>query len=319
MTFLKKFLKHWYVLIGFLVFLYIIFYQIDISKTIKILSSANLYLIFLAILINLATTFILAKRWNYLKSVQNIKYKFKDSFLLYNIGFFFSTVTPGHLGDLIKVVYLKKDGYSVGKSLVSIILDRFADISFLLLIGYIGMCFFAKFFLKYIIILTILISLIILLLFLFNKKEFPKIVVKRILKFIIPDRYQESWRLNYQDFINDIKTYRFKNYLILYSVTLAIWIINYTSVFLLAKSVGITNIPFLYLAMSITIATLATLIPISILGLGTRDAILLFLFSLFNIGPEKTISFSALYLLLLLVAALVGFICWLKKPLKFKV
>lgn len=317
MDFLKKILKRWYILIGLLVFFYIIFYQIEPKKVFRALAGANPYLVLGAIIVSLSMSFIQPARWNYLKRNQEIKYQYKDSFLIYNSSFFFSAITPGHLGDLIKVAYLKKDGYSVGKSLVSVVLDRFADVSFLFLIGYLSMFFFAKFFIKYIITLSFLILFVLFLLYLFNRKELPKIIVKKILKFIIPTKYQKSWHLSYQDFISGLKTYSFENYLYLSLITIANWLLYYLAFFLMAKSINI-DVPFVFLSMSITIATLATLIPISIAGLGTREAVLLLLLSLFNVSPEKIIGLSVLYLLLLLITVTLGFIAWLKKPLKIK-
>lgn len=317
MNFLKKILKQWYILIGILVFLYIIFCQIDLAKLFRVLAGANIYLIVSAVAISLIMSFIQPARWNYLKRSQGINYRFKDSFLIYNSSFFFSAITPGHLGDLIKAAYLKKDGYSIGKSLVSVILDRLADVFFLFLVGYLSMFFFARFFVKYIILISCLILIAAAIIYFFNRKELPKIIVKKILKFIIPAKYQKSWHLSYQDFINGFKAYSLKVYLNLFSITVANWLLYYLSFFLMAKSIGV-NVPFIFLSMSITIATLATLIPISIAGLGTRDAVLLLLLSLFKVSPEKIIGLSVLYLVLLLATITIGFAAWLKKPLKFK-
>lgn len=313
----KKF-KKWHILIGIAIFVYIIIYKIDLLEVFEILKQTNLLFVGLAMFFAFIMILAHVYRWNYLKKIQNINYQFKDSFLIYNAGFFFSTITPGHIGDLIRVFYLKKDGYSVGKSFVSIFLDRLADVSFLLIVGYLSMYFFARFFWQYIIVITVIILIGLLVFFLFQRKKFLKILSKKILYFLIPQKYKKSWHLNYQDFIDDIKIYKLKNYFVLYSITIFNWFIYYSSMFLLAKSIGLDNIPFIFLAMSVTIAALATLIPISILGLGTRDATLLLLFSFFNISPEKTIAFSTLYLLIILMAALLGLICWLKKPLKLK-
>src|SRR3989344_3783842 len=318
MKFLGKIFSRWYIIIGFLIFFYIVFYKIDVSKVLETLSKTNPYLVGLVILLVFSMSLVQPARWNYLKKVQNINYRLKDSFLIYNAGFFFSAITPGHLGDLIKIFYLKKDGHSVGKSLVSVLLDRASDILFLLLVGYVSMYFFAQFFLKYIITITIVGLSVLLFIFIFQRKKFLKIAFQKIILSIIPVKYQKSWHLNYHDFVISIAIYKFKNYFILSLVTIFNWFIYYLSVFLLAKSIGLDNIPFIFLAMSITLATLATLIPISIFGLGTRDASLLFFFSFFGVSPEQTISFSTLYLLMLLITASIGFICWLKKPLRFR-
>ena len=60
-----------------------------------------------------------------------IKYSLKDSFLMYCSGLYLGVVTPGRMGEIAKALYLKKDGYSMGKSLVGAVLDRLADFIFL--------------------------------------------------------------------------------------------------------------------------------------------------------------------------------------------
>lgn len=317
MKIIKKF-KKWHILIGLAIFAYIVIYKINLSKVIKILSQANFLLVGLAILLSFTMILIQTYRWNYIKKVQNIKYQLKDSFLIYATGQLFSKSTPGQVGDLIKVFYLKKDGYSTGKSLVSVILDRLADVSFLLIIGYLSMYFFGRFFLNYFIGLTIAIIIGSIFFLIFKRKKLYHLIFNKIVKFLIPVKYQKSWHLNYQDFVNNLKIYKLKNYLIIYFITIISWLVYYFTMFLLAKSIGLNEIPFIFIAMSITLATLSTLIPISVFGLGTRDGVLLLLFSFFNVSPEKTIGFSTLYLVLLIVGALIGLICWLKKPLKLR-
>ncbi|OGY48522.1 MAG: hypothetical protein A3B89_00365 [Candidatus Buchananbacteria bacterium RIFCSPHIGHO2_02_FULL_40_13] len=312
---IKNIKKKWYHFIGLLIFLYIIFYKIDFFKIKTIILGANFIFILTAIILTFIMLLIQVWRWNYLKKIQNIHYSFKDSFLIYGAGIYFGTITPGKLGDLIKILYLKSGGHSTGKSSVSVIADRLADLIFLLAIGYLSMLFFAKFFMAEIIIITIIILLIIITGLLLKNELFKKSINKVFLWFI-PTKYKTSLTLNFQDLIADFKIYRFKNYLILFTLTALAWFFYYLQMLFLAKSLDLGDITFTYLAMSVTIAAIVTLIPISIYGLGTRDAALLFLFSLININSEKTITFSLLILFMSLLYGLIGFICWLKKPLK---
>ncbi|MDO8669164.1 MAG: lysylphosphatidylglycerol synthase transmembrane domain-containing protein [Candidatus Buchananbacteria bacterium] len=314
---IKKIKKNWYHFIGILIFLYIIFYKIDVFEIGKVIRHVDLKLIILGILLSFIMFLIQAWRWNYLKKIQNINYSFKDSFLIYGSGIYFGTITPGRLGDLIKILYLKEAGHSTGKSAVSVIADRLADLLFLLAIGYLSMLFFAKFFIKEIIIITI-IALLVTIATIILKSNLLKNAINRLFSYIIPEKYKKLLTLNIRDMTNDFKAYRFKNYLTLFTVTTIAWFLYYLQMFLLAKSINLGDITFTYLAMSVTIAAIVTLLPISVYGLGTRDATLLFLFSLIGINPEKTITLSILILLVSLFYALIGLICWLKKPLKAK-
>lgn len=317
MRILKEFSKHWYIVIGLLIFLYIVFYKIDLSKVFEILAQTNLFFVLLAALFIISMMVFQPIRWNYLKRIQGIKYSLKDSVLIYNAGFFFSSITPGRIGDFIKVLYLKKDGYSIGKSMVSTILDRVADVFFLFTLGYFSVLYFFPEVRKEIILLTIIGLTILVFFFLFRQNGFFKMLFNRVSKILIPSKYQKSWHLNYQDFINGLKEYKIKNYIALLFMTIVNWFFYYGSMYFLAKGIGLGDIPLFYFIGSIALAALAVLIPVSIFGLGTRDAVLLFFFSNLGISPEKTIGFSALFLFILLIATSIGFLAWLKKPLKF--
>jgi len=311
---IKKIKKNWYHFIGILIFLYIIFYRIDFLKIKEIILSANYSFILLGIILTFIMLLIQAWRWNYLKKIQNINYSFKDSFLIYGAGIYFGTITPGRLGDLIKILYLKEGGHSSGKSAVSVIVDRLADLLFLLAIGYLSMFFFAKFFISEIIIITVIILLIVIAI-LFLKINSIKNLVNKLFSLFIPEKYKQLLVLNLKDLITDFKIYRLKNYFVVFILTALAWLLYYLQVFFLAKSIGLGDVTFIYLAMSVTIAAIITLLPISIYGLGTREASLLFLLSLININPEKTITFSILILFVSLLYGLIGLVCWFKKPL----
>jgi len=318
MKILKEFSKRWYIIIGLLIFFYIVFYKIDLKEVFKTLAQTNLFFVFLAALFTILMMIFQPIRWNYLKRIQGIKYSVKDSFLIYSAGFFFSSITPGRIGDFAKVFYLKKDSHSLGKSMVSIIVDRVADVFSLFLFGYLSLLFFFPAIRKEIVLSSFFILIILTFFIFFQKKGILRLIFERVSKIIIPDKYQKSWRLNYQDFVNGLKHYQLKNYFVLFLFTLFNWSFYYSSMYFLAKSIGLDNIPLFYFIGSVSLAALAGLIPISIFGLGTRDATLLFFFSALGISPEKTIGFSVLFLFMLLIATLIGFLAWLKRPLKLR-
>lgn len=255
--------------------------------------------------------------WNYLKKKQNIPYSFKNSLLMYGGGMYIGILTPGRLGEIAKALYLKKDGYSMGKSLVSVIVDRIFDFGFLLIFIFFGTIFFLTIFQKQILILILGIIFSALLIILFLKIGLIKFILQKIFYILVPVKYQKSWKINFQDFIRGIKTYKLSHYVVSFLITSLSWAVYYFQIYILAKGMGISNIPFLYLAISVTVAGFITLIPVSISGIGTRDATLILFLAPFAILKEQAIIFSALILLMSLFTALIGLICWLIKPIRF--
>ena len=124
-------IKKYLFLIGIIIFA-IIISRLDFHKLILILNNINYQYLFLAFILLLPILMIKSYRWNYLMKKQNINYSFKKSFLMYGIGMYIGIITPGRLGELSKIAFLKNDHHSLGKSSVSVILDRLTDLLFLL-------------------------------------------------------------------------------------------------------------------------------------------------------------------------------------------
>lgn len=274
-----------------------------------------LYLI-TALALGFPTLIIKSFCWNYIKRQQGIKYKLKDSFLMYVSSLFISGFTPGRIGEVARAFYLKKDGYSMGKSLVGVIIDRLTDFIFLLVVIVVGSLFFITIFQKQITILILVIIITIVLSMVFLKIGLVKWFFKTLFNKFIPEQYQKSWKLSFQDFMNDLKIYKLKNYIIIFAITIFSWLFYYIQTYALGKGANIEGIPFLYFTVAITITGFITLIPISVAGIGTREAALILLFSPYAISIEKIIAFSSLILLMYLFSCLFGLICWLIKPIR---
>ena len=302
-------------LIGIILFMFILT-KIDLKSFFNLLRDINLYYFISAALLLFPMLFIKAYRWNYLKKTQDINYKLSDSILMYGSGIYIGLLTPGRIGDFIKVLYLKNDGNSVGKSFVSVFIDRIADLLFLIMFGYIGMFFFIHLFRKQVYILSfIFIILLSIVIFGVTKKEFTKKVLRKVFWFFIPSKYKEKIKINFNDFYNDLKILNRKKLLIVFLLTISMWLVYFIQIFFLAEALNI-SIPFIYLSICVCIAGLINLIPISILGIGTRDITLILLFSFLGISSESAVAISMLILLMGVLMALIGLVCWFKKPIK---
>ncbi len=310
---MKKIIKKYSFLIGLAIFGLIIT-RLDLSQLTDIFAEINYLYLLLAIAILPPLLAIKAYRWNYLKKKQKIYYSFKESFLIYNVGFYIGMITPARFGEIIKVIYLKKDNHNTGQSLASVVLDRIFDVVFLLFFGSLGMIFFIRLFKEQIVFIFLFLLFIIILLLLI-KSKWHKVFMKKFFYLIVPTKYQKSWKLYHQDFISSIKNYKVKNYIYAFVITFFSWIAYYVMAYFSAKSIDINEISFFVIAVTATISALATMLPISILGLGTREASIILVFSIFGISPETALSFSFLILFLNILTALIGFASWVIKPI----
>lgn len=306
--------KNFHKIIGIVILAFIL-YKINIAAVIELLSKTNIrYLIFVFIF---AIPVIMLKswRWCYLLKMQSINYDFKDAFLVYLSSGFLGIITPGKIGEFAKIFYIREDkGINIGKAFSSVFADRFLDLGVLLLFGFWGIFHFS------IVQNTALLVLILLMFIFFLILLTNKQISTKLLQFV------EQWHLlkghrtkikeycNYFfDAIDDFKN--IKLYIPVITTFIA-YAIFYYQCYLMALSLEI-SISFLNVIFCISIANLISLIPISISGIGTRDASLIFLFSYLGLTKEAAVSFSIIFLFILYASVGVfGGIAWWMKPLK---
>lgn len=303
-------------IIGVLIFITIL-YKINVLRIIPILKNVDLYLLGISIFLVLPLMSVKAARWSSLLLMQDIHYPLKDAISVYLASYYIGLVTPGRLGDFIKVLYLKRGrAIPYGKAFVSALMDRLFDLLLIVMVGITGISSFGLFNRFGYTSFGLLALMILLLGSLFNNK-----ILDRILRNVyktLSRRWRDRVQLHFNDFAVDIN--KLKN--IKLSLPLLLTIVAYCITFLqcylmaLALHMGLS---FFYIAFTVSIAGLVALLPISFAGIGTRDVTVIFLFGLMGIGPQEAVSFSLLYLtVFVFVIGLWGAVYWLRKPLKVK-
>lgn len=301
----KKIIKNSYLLIGFLALLFII-KDIDFNFLRESAKKVNLFYLALAALMYIPLIFLSSYRWKKIMDAQKIYYSAKDAFYMYGAGLFLSLIIPGRIGDFSKIMYLKKDNHSLNKAFLGNLLDKLFDLFFLAFLALLGILYFPtvsyppfnfNYFLKYIL-AAIFILLPVALFFYLKKREATA-------NFIFETK-------------NELKKFGIKNILEISLFTVLSLFSYFLLVYFIAVSIGIQNIGFLYISFSAVFIIFATIIPVSILGVGTREAALLILLSPFQMPKELIIFFSILIMANYLSLFLICLFCWLKKPLPFQ-
>ena len=131
-------MKKYISIFGLLLFIFILF-NIDIHHLLDILSHSNIYYLIFALLLNLPMQIIKSVRWNLILKNQNYKITFIETFLIYSASTYFGIITPGRIGDFLKVIYLKNiKGIEISKGFPSVLIDRIFDFYLLIIFGSIG-------------------------------------------------------------------------------------------------------------------------------------------------------------------------------------
>ena len=291
--------------IGISIFIYIL-YRVGFTRILNSLKNINLKLIPLIILILVVYYFLASLKWYTILRTQNIKIKLTQAIKFYLIGNFYGFITPSRIGSLIRAKYVQEltNHKSVVGCSSSIVIERMFDIITIFLFAIPATLFltkeFTNLFTEVIIIFTILLITIILIM----KKESSKKIFKLLFK-IVPNQYKQTLREAFYNFHETIPN--FKKLILPFIITIITWFVSFTETFITSKAVGM-QVPYLQFITFTSIATIIGLIPITMSGLGTREATWIILFKRYNTLPESIIAMSLLSLFIgAIIPSIIGF------------
>ena len=299
----RKFLP----IIGILLFVYIL-YRVNLVEILIEIKQANYYYLVLSIIFVIILMLVQTFKWYILAVFQKIKIPYFEAFKINIISNFYGFVTPSKIGGIIRAEYMKK--YSddkIGKGLFNFTIDKMLDISSLILMAILfSFIYKDKLRLPMSIFITIFLIFVLITLF-FIKKERSKHILGFFYRKVIPKKMKERAKITFDSFYEDIPKKRY--FVLFFSLNFLTWIVAYGIAYFIGLSLGI-GLPFIYYLAIFPLGTLITLIPISVNGLGTREAILITLFGLFDIAASKVFSMSIINLFVsgILPAIFAGFI-----------
>lgn len=249
---------------------YIIFRKIDIYLVIGVLSHANMFYLLIAIFLLIAIILFEVKRWQTVLSAMGYTVSFSRSFNVLMGSLPLSSITPSKSGDLIRAYYMK-DEIPVIKTIGSVLTERVFDLFALIIFSLIGLLFLQKFeFAGIAIIVLLAISVI----------------------FFLPNIHSDipangSWKYKLYNIMLSMKTLT-KNkkafsYVMLYS--LLNWFLSIMQTVMFFYAIGVI-IPLSITMANIPIAIFIGLMPVTLGGMGTRDAAIIFLFSGYATSSE---------------------------------
>ncbi len=305
-------------LIGILIFV-IILWKLDLKIVFSLIADSQPFLLILSLILVVPFVVFKALRWKYLLKMQKFDYDIRNCTLAYLSSMYLGLVTPGRIGDFAKVLYLKKDGdIPISKGLSSVVVDRLFDLLILLSMASTGVIALA---LTWNILLIILffMMLFVLILFIFTNEFAGKTIMNILYKIILPKKSRESAGIRFSAFYESVN--QLKNIKIVYPLILSVlsYAFFYAQCYFIARSLSIP-ISILNVAFCISTANLISLLPISISGIGTRDATLISIFSILNLSKESALAFSIMFLFISNISTcLIGAVAWFKKPVDVKI
>jgi len=276
--------------------LYIVFRRAGTGNVISLLRDIDPLYMVIAISMYIFSQYISTLRW---KMLLDKGFSTWRLFSFYIIGSFFNTFLPGLIGgDAVKAYYLYKYNGHMGQSLASVFMDRYIGFASLMTLGLLAFPFGFKYFrgswlewaLPFIVLLFIAGS------FIFFGLRLGK-------------RFSALREMHeYFDY------YRTKRAILLkvffYSIFLQLFVM--ASVYVLAVGLGLRVSPIWFI-MFIPIITAVAMLPISISGLGTREAAFVALFGLVGLRAEEATALSFAWFLSIAIGGLPGVVFYIKR------
>jgi uncharacterized protein (TIRG00374 family) len=283
---------------------------------------ADPLLLLAAVGLSIFTGILKGWKWQAIMRAEGLHFPVLKCIEVFFIAFFLSILTPGRIGEVARTIYFK--GTKPEKILPSVVVDRALDIIILFVLTIASAIAFAMLFGKNVIpieVLAIVALLLVAVIFLFSKPAIIRAIFRPLFHLIVPEKFKLRARAMFDSFYDSMRKYRQKKRLIFFSVFLGIvaWLLSILCAYILLPALGITEIPFYYTFLVLPIITLVALIPISITGLGTREATVIFLFAIYGVSVEQSVAFSIVFLFVgYISAAVIGLVLFMMHPVDFK-
>lgn len=303
--------KHWstaFKVLSSLLILYLLYLNIDFSgeEFIRTWEKMDAFWLIMALPVVAVVLGIKSFRWRSIIIASGFRYKGISALKAYLAAFSIGVVTPGRLGELLKVYNLKKDVQDIDgiKAFKTVVLDRLFDMFFLGWFGTAGVLFYLKPFGEMQALAAMLVAFLLASVMLFAGKGILGWITRKPLK-----------GNKIIGFLTEcVEGMTSKSSVLPWLYSAIAYAIYFAGIQFLFFALDIP-INFIETGFIISLIGLILLLPISVAGFGTREAGLIYLLSLYGIGAETALSFSLLQFLAFFVwGGLIGLFFWMASP-----
>jgi uncharacterized protein (TIRG00374 family) len=284
-------------IIGLVLFFYLIS-RLDFQTCWEKLTQVNLWLVILATSLGIPEIFLKSLRLKSFVSKAKSHISIKNALQAYLSGQPLASVTPGKLGDVSRIVLLSRYSRVPMSTALSIhAADRIYDLACIVLLAIIGLVSFTNQFTQGGPALATIIGILagmFLILALLNPR-WLKFILKPLVTGLLSKKMAEELSHHTKEFYSKLHALLIPSFRIFGPFTLSFlaWETAITRSFILALALGLP-LSYFKFALLLPVMIVVELLPISILGLGPREAALFMLFTSNNIHREDLLVFSFL-------------------------
>lgn len=265
----------------------------------------------LALLLNLLAIHLKVVRWRVILGASGVDYPLRDAWLAFCASMYLGMVTPGRVGDALRAHYVRRDtGLRYAEGLASVTTDRLCDLVALAALVAIAIARFgAALGTEVAAVAWSLVALI---------GVAPLVLLVPGVSERLGSRLYR--RLGSADgdgldrFLAASRAQLGRPLLQTLPLTLVGFLVAFAQGWLIARSLGLA-LPFLDVACLLSVASLLGLLPISISGVGVREAFFAAVFPALGLGASAGVGFGlAVFAVLYVATAAIGAVAWQLRP-----
>ena len=301
-------------LLGPIFFIFLITRVVDPKATTNIIKTIKPELAIASFFLFVVVNAILALRWWIICQRLEMEITFKRLFQVYYISWFLSIIPMAAISPISKLIYLKDEGERTDITTVSITLDKLFDVIGLMFFSLFGIVYFPR---------NLFIDLhlwsyfggmaALVLIILFIGSRIWK-MLKELLKRYSSKKIQKFGQDLGQYLAKFWSEFDLKLFSLLLGISIAIGLLRSLILYLLAIALNI-HVGFGLIVACRALFGIVNVIPITVSGLGTREAILLPALSLSGVPKEYALALGFVAFIWTLCSKFSGIIFWFKRPL----
>ncbi len=299
-------------LLGPLLIVWVVWRFADLALLVDTFARASAGLLVAAALLDAIVVHAKLWRWRHLLRSVDARLSVGSAYRAYLPSLFLGLVTPGRVGDSLRILYLKRDhavGYSEGLA-VSIV-DRLCDAYILLAFVALGVVHLA----------TVVSAplaqttwIAVVLVAIAPAFLFVRGVAEPAAQWLYGRFSDGEPHAGLSVFFAALRRQVGLSLIAPVVLTALAFLTNYVQAWLVAKALGI-DLTFIDVAALVAISSFLSLLPISISGVGVRESFFALVFPAFGLAETLGIAFGlGVFAVIYVPALLLGFFAWLAWP-----
>ncbi len=282
-------------------------YSTDLDALLEAFARARPVLLLCAYPLVLPAVALRAWRWQVLLRELGRTVGYFRTLSAYGYAIFVGTVTPGRVGEFIKAAHLTRHGWTTGRAVASVVMDRLYDVSALLGAACAGL-------------VVLWLDLKASGLAVAGALALPCLgaavarsaaTSPRLTRWLSAASPQGPQAIRVRigrfggEMLGEVARIGAGRIAAAVLLTITSWAVNYAANYLFGLSLNL-QIGYLDMLIISAVSSLVTLVPVSVLGVGTRDAALVVLLARYGATQPDAIALSTLFLSLNIWAGVVG-------------